>query len=288
MSFYVITTFSSRTTTLEQYLTFREYVIFTLKVNLLTVEIAYGKEDFLLSSDDTNILQYRTEYVLDHKYNLYNLAFRRLPYTCEYVALIDVGVTFEREDIISATVEELRTNYGTQMFACYLCLHERKMESTGHSFMKKNATGTFFEGKPWHSGKAWAFRKELLLQTGLPYFCILGGGDSVFALCLTNKFFHMADGTILSSEYMTAAFDYQCILTRVFQHKIGFVRGRITFPFNTEDRLDLGEAYTLLAEYNFIPERDIMYDNNGLITWNSGVLATFKEAARKHLTQEEN
>ena len=118
-------------------------------------------------------------------------------------------------------------------------------------------------------------------------YCILGGGDSVMALCLINKLFYMADDCILSSAFMTFTFDYQCCVTKAFQNKVSFIRGRITFPYKPEDNLDLGEVYTILSEYNFIPERDLDFDKQGIIMWKKEVPSIFKEATRKYLAQEE-
>jgi hypothetical protein len=64
------------------------------KVNVLTIECAFGEEPFELSNEYNDVLQLRSASLLWQKERLVNIAASFLPSNCKYVAWIDCDVLF--------------------------------------------------------------------------------------------------------------------------------------------------------------------------------------------------
>jgi hypothetical protein len=108
--FYVIVnvfnpaSFNSR---YESYWKFEKHIK-TFGVKLITVELAFNDQDFkITSANNTYHIQLRTDDVLWYKENLINIAIKRLPKECRWVAWVDMEVEFLNKDWVIDTMYAL-------------------------------------------------------------------------------------------------------------------------------------------------------------------------------------
>lgn len=286
MSFWVITVifnsqkYKSRFVLYER---FRRYVVEELRTNLLTVELVYDEEKFVVTNrkkhDNEIFVQLRTKDVLWHKENLLNIALKRLPDDCEYVASIDADVQFERVDIVEACIEALQKYTVVQMFGTYVSWGpegksiEKQDESTGKKFidgtMFKNP-GLWFIG---HPGYSHCFRRSLICSLGFPSFAVLGSGDTIGMLALVSKCCYLINerinGKKLPEPYLLAMLEYETQAERIFERKLGYIEGKIYHSFHgTLANRKYVDRKHVLIDGKYDPNKDIQYNGDGVIEWS--------------------
>lgn len=190
---------------------------------LLTVEATFGeREHDVTSGCSSSGIQLRTSHELWHKENLLNVGIGRLPPEAKYIAWIDADVAFSRADWAVETVHQLQHFPVVQMWSYGLDLgpHEEPLgrfkgfarcwmdgdQMSGHmASSKSHATASMGSGaqgshcdavpgsnapttSPWHTGYAWAARREALDQTGgLLDWAILGAADRHMAMAMIGR-----------------------------------------------------------------------------------------------------
>jgi hypothetical protein len=285
MSFWVITVvfncqkYKSRYILYER---FRRYVVEELKTNLLTVELVYNDDKFVVTNrpkhDNEIFVQLRTKDVLWHKENLLNIGLKHLPDDCEYVASIDADVQFERVDIVEATIEALQKYTVVQMFGSYVSWGpggksiEKEDESTGKKFVDSTmfkSPGLWFIG---HPGYAHCFRRSLICSLSFPCFPILGSGDTIMMLCFVSKCCYLINervgGKKLPEPYLLAILNYETKAEKIFERKLGYVEGKIYHSFHgiLANRKYV-DRKNVLIDGKYDPDKDIQYNKDGIIEW---------------------
>lgn len=195
---------------------------------LHTVEVAYGERTFAVtcateppalaagrpatSGHGSQSLQLRTSCELWHKENALNLGFARLPADWKYAAWIDADVCFLRPDIVEATIQALQHWPIVQMwsramdlgpdghaFAQYRSFADCYLQGGGAAFARSGAASVRSpyeeylpkpgaQGGYWHSGYAWAIRRDAFdALGGLLDFAVLGAGDYFMAWALVGR-----------------------------------------------------------------------------------------------------
>lgn len=177
---------------------------------LHTVEAAFGERPYEVTThDNPNHTQLRTNSQIWHKENLLNIGISRLPKDWKYVAWVDCDVAFARPDWVAETIHQLQHFHVVQMFS-----HVQELTSTfgptppyyngtpvawmyGHEFnlpgvVRSTGYGANTtenqQGYYWHPGFAWAARREAIEHLGgLLDHMIVGGADTLMAICLTNR-----------------------------------------------------------------------------------------------------
>ena len=120
---YVIAVCSNPARYDTRYRLFRNFLahMHDLHAQVLVVELAFDHRPFALTDVSNDLhLRLRTNEELWHKENLINLGIAhltRIRPNAEFVAWIDGDVQFQRRDIISETVEQLRHYHVVQMFS---------------------------------------------------------------------------------------------------------------------------------------------------------------------------
>jgi hypothetical protein len=263
---------------------FRRYIVEELKTNLLTVELAYDDEKFVVTNRFCNqneiFVQLRGKAALWHKENLLNIGLKHLPADCEYLAAIDADVKFERPDIVEATIEALQIYNVVQMFGCYVSWgpEGKSIEKEDESLGKKFIMNTMFKTPNrihdvGHPGFSWAFRRRLICDLQFPDFAVLGSGDTIQSLSLVSKVCYLINertgGRKLPEPYLLAMLEYETAAERIFQRKLGYVKGKILHSFHG---LIANRQYVdrknILIDGKFDPEKDLEYDQNGVVKWS--------------------
>jgi hypothetical protein len=85
-------------------------------VEVITVELAFANQTFLVTNSTKNHIQLRTDDIMFYKENLINIALKKMPVTCKYVAWIDADVRFENRDWVENAILALEEYKIVQLF----------------------------------------------------------------------------------------------------------------------------------------------------------------------------
>lgn len=248
----------------------------TPNVKLHIVEAAYGdRQHEVTVHSNPQHLQLRINSEIWVKENLVNLGVRYLlPKDWKYVAWVDADVEFRDQHWAQEALHQLQHTPLIQPWQQCLDLgHSGNVMSTHQSFgfmhqmgVRKQETSE----QPYqyaHCGYAWCGTREFWEATGggLIDFAILGSGDH-----------HMAWGAIgqvdvsvhqrMSAGYLRRCREWQQRVTRVTNKEIGFSNGRIDHAWHgSKARRYYKERWQILVEHAFDPDKDLTYDNQGVI-----------------------
>jgi len=254
--------------------------------NLTTIEAAFGErphEAQVISNHNLGVdpmkgygrhLQLQTDDELWHKENLLNLAIHQLPSDWKYVAWVDADITFLRPDWQEETIEALQHYPVVQMFETAIDEGPTGNVMSTHtgfaaSFIKglpygPGAGGSY--GPYWHSGFAWAARREAFEQMGgLLDFAILGAGDHHMAMSFLGRADLSFPGSV-NPDYLkwVLAFQERAKDADILNN-IGFVPGSIAHHFHgSKKNRKYNTRWEILTKWNFDPALDISRDRQGL------------------------
>jgi hypothetical protein len=258
----------------------------SLKVPLITVELAYGRDFELVETDADILVQLRGKHVMWQKERLLNLALNALPPDCRKVVWMDCDVFFDSEDwaervsylldhsmLVQAfsDVHHLSPNRGSRETQSPTLFTQPSAVSTIASgvdaaelFARPNERGPYSTSK----GLAWAARREELNKNGLYDACIIGGGDlamiSAVYGCFDIAMRNMNDRQ--KEHYLGWA--RRCY--EMYREEINFLHCRLFHLWHGEvERRHYRERHDGLRRFDFNPFEDIAYDENGSWCWNT-------------------
>lgn len=237
-------------------------------VKLYVVELAYGNQDFhITSASNPQHLQLRTEYALWHKENMINLGIRKLlPADWKAVAWIDGDIEFENPNWVLDTLKVLTEFDIVQLFTTCFDLDEKEIPmSIWQSFGYKYCHGEKFSFKRginyWHTGYAWACTREYYERVdGLYDKGILGSGD--YIMC--QGYFAKAAFGHKSLTYFKE--NVETYISNLSDTKIGYIPTNIKHYFHgSKANRKYVERNEILIRYNYNPSEHIQYDKQGVI-----------------------
>lgn len=259
---------------------------------LWTVEVAYGERPFEITMEDgAKHIQLRTAHELWHKENMINVAMARLPSDWKYVAWVDADIQFARPDWVQETIHMLQHHKLVQMWSmahdldpnadtfrtyrsfAYCYQHSIMPPFDGIAITEsmndiiKYQEGGYYGGKKpyWHSGYAWAARREAIdALGGLVDFCIIGAADHHMAHALIGE----VDRTMpkeIGGSYRSQLHEWQARAEKYIRRDIGYVSGSIIHYWhgNKKSRRYM-DRWKLLARNDFEPSLDLKRDSQGL------------------------
>lgn len=214
------------------------------------------------------------------KENLLNRAVQHLPPDWKYVAFVDSDITFTRPDWASETLHALQHYHVVQMFSCAMNLSPEYMPLESnlgfgychvHDYARRT-DGTHYvqggKGHPnsWHTGFAWAWRREALDSVGgLIEHGILGAGDNHMARALVGR----AEESLnpkLAPGYKRLVRQWQDRATKHIKGNVGYIDGTINHYWHGRIvNRRYGDRWKLLIQHQFDPDTDIKYDSNGIM-----------------------
>lgn len=258
---------------------------------LYTVEAAFGGREFeITDSANPRHIRLRTDHELWHKENLLNVGISRLPAEAKYVAWVDADITFARPDWAQETLHQLQHFHFVQMFSHSMDTGPNfEPVDSAISWTESIARGLSFRGtqkiadmrdgssvligKPgtsgmrgaWHSGLAWAARREALDAVGgLIDFAILGSADRNMAAGLFGFIDQTIDPTF-HPEYRRLLLDWQSRAERHIRRNVGQVNGTVLHYWHGKKvNRKYTERWQILARNKFNPRTDIKRDAYGL------------------------
>ena len=237
-------------------------------VKLYVVELAYGNQDFhITSASNPSHLQLRTEYALWHKENMINLGIRKLlPANWKAVAWIDGDIEFENPNWVLDTLKVLTEFDVVQLFTTCFDLDEKEIPmSIWQSFGYKYCHGGKFSFKRginyWHTGYAWACNRNYYEKVGGLYEKgILGSGD--YIMC--QGYFSKAAFGHKSLTYFKE--NVESYISNLTDIKIGYIPTNIKHYFHgSKANRKYVERNEILIRYNYNPMEHVQYDEQGVL-----------------------
>ena len=237
-------------------------------VKLYIVELAYGNQDFKVTSgDNPSHLQLRTEYALWHKENMINLGIRKLlPADWKAVAWIDGDIEFENPNWVIDTLKVLTEFDVVQLFTTCFDLDEKEIPmSIWQGFGYKYCHGEKFNHirgiNYWHTGYAWSCTREYYEKVGGLYDKgILGSGD--YIMC-QGYFSKPAFGHSSLEFFRDSVVNYISNLSDI---KIGYIPTNIKHYFHgSKANRKYLERNSILVKYNYNPMKHIEYNEEGIL-----------------------
>lgn len=246
------------------------------RVNYMIVELALGDRPFECTEAGNPFhVQLRTWDEMWHKENMINVAIGRLPADWQYVAWVDADIGFQRDDWAEEIVHLLQHYQVIQLFQNAVDLGpEGEVMQIHNGLMWSFVTGqpepfvTNYYGSAapnWHSGYAWAARREAIDHLGGLYDQgILGSSDWLMAWALLGKL-EKRIHTEFSDGYKKSMLTWQDRANRHIKQDVGYMNGTIYHHWHGKkaDRRYMGREQ-ILANHKFDPHHDIKKDWQGL------------------------
>lgn len=263
-------------------------------VKLLTVELAYGDNQFHVTEPGrADQIQLRALDELWAKENMINVGISRLPADWKYVAWIDGDVEFNNAHWVQETIHQLQTHHVVQMFQNALDLGPRGeviQLHTGFGFQfnqgvpmpwKVNKDSPMLsaadpygygivqnagrvQGAYWHSGYAWAANREAIdMMGGLADWAVIGSGDHHMAMAFVGEA-HRSVPAHAPLAYRDTVMAFQ-EHAKQMRGDLGFVEGTILHHWHgkKKSRRYL-ERWDIITKNNFNPNTDIKKDWQGM------------------------
>jgi len=213
-----------------------------------------------------------------HKENLINLGVARLPENWEYVAWIDGDIEFVRPDWPEETVHELQVYKVVQMFQSAMNLGpDGEMIGQSESFaeswlqgrpLQRTAVAKKYYAHLWHSGYAWAARREAWEGLGgLMDFAILGAADHHMAWALFDDVLNNIPKA-MPEPYKKHALEWQLRAAHHVRKDVGVVKGTILHHWHGKIRdRRYNSRWKILVEHAYDPDRDIKRNAQGVLVF---------------------
>lgn len=245
-------------------------------VNYVVVECALGDRPHECTEpNNPRHVQLRTWDEIWHKENMINVAISRLPADWEYVAWVDADVGFHRDDWAEETVHLLQHYQVIQMFSNAIDLGPRGEVMQVHNGImwsylthqpepfKRNYYGS--TAPNWHSGYAWAARREAIDHLGGLYDRgILGSSDWLMAWALLGKLEERIHKGY-TQHYKDDMLRWQKLADTHIRQDVGYMDGSLFHHWHgkKKDRRYM-ERESILARMKYNPHHDIKKDWQGL------------------------
>lgn len=272
---------------------------------LITVEAAFGNRPFeVTEANNPRHIQLRTNSEVWHKENMINIGISRLPSDWEQVAWVDADIAFVRPDWVQETVQQLQHYSVVQLWSmahdmlpngvsfrtynsfCY-CYNQSinmpydaevdngpgvggEVNNNGISAMRvpTGAAGEYMAGgsRPyWHSGYAWAARREAIDNLGgLIDWAVLGSGDHHMALALIGEVDRSVPAQI-GQRYKDCLKRWEANAEAYIKRNIGYVEGTIFhFWHGAKSKRRYNDRWKIITKHNYDPDLDLKQDWQGL------------------------
>jgi len=287
-----------------------------LAAPLLTVEWSPNGR-FELNDEDADILlQIGSGDLMWQKERLLNLALKRLPRQCRYVAWIDCDVVFDNSDWAFAAMRQLESIPAIQLFseASHLppigfdvlpeieALREMNpihrelswigkhiVDDTGVGIQESLADMPFKRrsGQPgsepqYAPGIAWAATREVLDVAGFYDANIIGGGDSAIALASVGLASQLAEKRALSAAHLQHYLAWADTFDRAVGRKVSSLTDKVFHLWHGDfSNRQYKNRHRQLQGANFDPERDIRLSKEK--TWEfSDAASPLREMVRAY------
>ena len=272
-------------------------------VDLVTMEVQLGERPFeITEAGNPCHIQLRTRSEVWHKENALNLCaahLYKLWPDWKYFAWIDADISFVSSYWAAEAISMLQRFRVIQLWSTAIdvtnsmdydrhvrsfcwCLRESQRHPEKVGVLDKEGKWIFNRGiedyrnyaaqqKPfWHSGYAWAMRRDAYEKMGGPWdgglfeYGILGSGDHHMILAWNGEVERSAPERI-SKRYYDLLMEYQARADKYIQRDLGYIDGTIIHYWhgNKGDR-GYRTRWEILRDAGYDPTYDITRDPSGL------------------------
>jgi len=304
-SFWGITTFfnpAKYKTKLSNYHSFRDGIK-KQGLSLITVELAFGEENFELNKEDAEVLiQLKTtkENVLWQKERLLNVALEKLPSDCDKIVWLDCDIIFEDQNWVEKTAKLLEKYCVVQPFFECVKLNKNKKYSTinvnkipfgtnegekRYSFAYSNSILKSYCG---HPGFAIAIRRQILETCSFYDRMILGSADAFTMKSFYTLKENSNDLPLMPNKVKTHRQDWRNKINKLVAGSVFYTPGTVYHLWHGsfKDR-NYNLRYHPLIHFNFDPEKDIKLEND-CWAWANNKKEMHKEIAKYFTNRKED
>ncbi len=241
--------------------------------DLWIVEVAFGKDDFHLPSNEKTI-RLRAGDIIWQKEAALNVLIERLPSEYDKIAWVDADLIFNNDNWLNETSSILEEYPVAQCFDTLLSLSQEGNNysriKTSVGFSVKNSLPGFSNLFYYHPGCAWAGRRDIFEKYKLYHGHITGGGDSLMTMGFCKWHNHSYIKDYLNKPMLA---HFKKWANRIYPS----IRGRISCVGGSINHLWHGEyanrqyeqRIEILKNNDFDPQADIAVGNNGLLEWST-------------------
>lgn len=251
---------------------------------LLTVELAFGDDAFVLEPGDADkLVQVRAKDIIGQKERLQNIAFQNLPDSCKKFAWLDADIIFENENWVSEACEKLETYPAIQLFEYAIWLpkgtrnlpdpeppigKQLGMRQPSHVFCILNKDINIYP----HPGFAWAARREIFADIGFYDSLIMGSGDVVIldALCDQALNLKRVPYVYCRRDFLEDIEKWQNILRTRTRGQVSCIKGNILHLYHgslKNRRYDFRDD--TMKHFDFDPQNDLKLNADQCFEWAS-------------------
>ena len=287
-SFWGITTFYNPQrykNKIENYRKFRNSIK-KQGLELLTVELAFGNDDFELKHNEADkIVRVRCNSVMWQKERLLNIGLKNLPEDCDKIAWLDADIIFLNKNWVSETSKLLEDYAIVQPFSCCVRLPKgnpklnlavleegrlegEKQKGVVFAFISSHGLKSFNDFVKFHPGFAWAGRKKIFDELGFYDKLVAStSSDTLMAFSFLKNLFkfnlRIYHGKIKSDSEAWSGKMYEKTSGSVY-----YDDGTVLHLFHgsMNNRL-YGEVDKLMSECNYDPNKDIKLNKSCCWEW---------------------
>jgi hypothetical protein len=261
-------------------------------LKLVTVELAFGRQDFELNKDDADILvQLRgdDQNILWQKEALLNVGLNHLPEDCDKIVWLDCDVIFKNENWIKETASLLERYIIVQPYSDCVRLAKNVFDIKSMEMIPEGP----FTGQRWHGiacgvvqngvqvlkkysthghlGYAWAARREIFDQVGFYDRFILGSGDVIMSYAFYANDNDSSSSKLLASDSLKKDREaWAKIAHEKVKSSVYFTSGAILHLWHGEHQnRQYSARHKILVENAFDPSLDIRKNKEGIWEWSS-------------------
>ena len=276
--FHIITVISNPVRYKSRYRLYKEFIArMPTYANVWTVEVQQGEREFVCTEAGNPFhIQIRTEDEIWIKENMINIAYAKIVAThpdCWGIATLDADISFQRDDWIEETLQQLQNYNVVQMFqTCVDSGPEGETIQVHKGFGWSYVTGQVW-GKDysfWHPGYAWAYCRSALENVGTaigsPFIAgaILGAADHHMALAMIGRVNMSYPGNI-SAGYKMMCDTWQDRAEVNIYREVGYVPGTIFHHWHGKKKNRFYvERWEILTKHQFDPYKHLVLGANGL------------------------
>jgi len=243
---------------------------FSEKVRLIISEGIYGDNCLQIESNKIfNHLKFKLNNILWAKENLINLAIKKLPNDWKYVLWCDKDILFENNNWVEKVIEKLKSSDIIQPWTKAYLLQKNQKQIVNKNTLSYMTSILYFQkeliNKKGHAGMVWGINKNLYDRINkILDWQIAGQADLTFAFCCglkdKNKLLSFAQTQPMKDMLLTYAKNFNNV-------KFDYVENEIYHLYHgTLENRNYVERLNILSKYNYNPNEDIYYDNNGVLS----------------------
>src|SRR5579859_3806979 len=268
-------------------------------VNLLTIELSFGNDDFYLMPGE-NIIHMHSNSVLWQKERMLNYAISKLPKECKYIAWVDGDVIFGNNQWPDMLIDKLQTNDVVQLFEKAKNLPPNELQYGGKDistersivWQSKNFPNWLEKRRTWKLpyatiGFAWAAKRSIFDNIGMYDRHVLGSNDNLVVDCCLNSFDLHHYWNNINPE-LKEDMQKWTKLFGIGVHKIDYLPITIYHLWHGAKKYrGYINRESIVKKYNFNPLVDIRIENN-VYEWNSEKLGLHEECRNYFYSRRED